>query len=253
MNYKFRYGISILLKYIALSTFVVASIGKSIGQDVAFKPKEIKIYFQSISYSTQKSIASNVVIYDTYYHKIDSIAVPQGGLYLNLPKIDLIFKVRSIETGYKPKGQVLYVSELIDTIKIIIDPKGVSRCPIILQSIFFDENSSVLDSTAISELLRIKKQLLLSDDSTHCFNVQLHSHVDFLEMQNASELLRNRANAVKKVLMQNNSMNIVIYNTDKRWRFVEYPKSKEDHAQNRCVAFKVSNLDCSHAELIIKE
>ena len=243
----------ILFKYIALIIFVVISIEKSVGQDAASRPKDVRIYFKSISYATQKGISSSLIIYNTYYKKIDSIIVPQEGLYLNLPKVDLIFKVRANETGYKPKGQVFYVSELIDTIKMIIDPKGVSRCPIVLQSIFFEENSSVLDSTAISELLRIKKQLLLSDDSTHCFNVQLHSHVDFLEMKNAAELLRNRAKAVRKVLMQNNSMNIIIYDTDKRWRFVEHPKSKEDHAQNRCVAFKVGNAGCSHEDLIIKE
>ena len=243
---------NIFLRYLLLIIFSAIAIEKSIGQEGASKPKEIKIYFQSISYLTQKSIASSVVIYDTYYHKIDSIVVPQEGLYLNLPKIDLIFKVRSIETGYKPKGQVLYESELIDSIKIIIDPKGVSRCPISIRPIFFEQNSYVLDSTALDELRDIKKLLLLCDDSTHCFNVEVHSNIDVLERKNDVALLTNRARVVKEVLMQNNAMNIVVFVTNNQFPPIEKPKTKEEHARNRCVNFKLGRVNCPDKELILK-
>src|SRR6188768_1359663 len=120
-----------MLKCILLFIFSAVSIAKSAAQDIVLKPTSVRIYFQSVTYIIpEQSIATSVVIYDTYYHKIDSVAVSKEGLYLNLPKIDLIFKVRPMEIGYKPKGAVFYADELKDSIKIVVDPKGVSRCPL---------------------------------------------------------------------------------------------------------------------------
>lgn len=233
------------LNYIPLIIFIAVSITKSAGQDIDLKPTSVRIYFQTVTYSNpQQNISSSVVIFDTYYHKIDSVEVPKEGMYLNLPKIDLIFKVRENEVGYRPKGGVFYVDELIDSIKIIVDPKGVSRCPIIVRPIFFEENSYVLDSTALAELKRIKKILLLSDDSIHCFNIELHSNIDVLEKKNAIELLTNRARVVKEILMQNNGMDITMFVINDKYPPIEKPKTKKEHARNRCVNFKMGRVNC---------
>lgn len=165
-------------------------------------------------------------------------------MYLNLPKIDLIFKVRPIEIGYKPKGAVFFADELNDSITIIIDPKGLNRCLLSIRPIFFEQNSYVLDSIALDELKSIKRTLLLSDDSTHCFNVQLHSKIDVLEKNNYKELLANRARVVKEMLMQNNTLDITMFVTNNRFRPIEKPKTKEEHARNRCVDFKVGWINC---------
>jgi len=242
------------LKYLLLIIFSVIAIKESAGQSVTSNQKEVRIYFQSVTYSNpQQNIASSVVIYDTYYHKIDSITVPQEGLYLNLPKIDLIFKVRPLETGYKPKGEVFYADELKDSIKIVIDPKGLSRCPLIIRPIFFAQNSYVLDSTALDELRDIKKLLLLCDDSTHCFNVEVHSNIDVLEKKNSVELLTNRARVIREVLMQNNGMNFTMFVTNDKYAPIEKPKAKEEHAYNRCVTFKLGRVNCPDKELILKK
>ncbi len=242
-----------LIKYIPLIIFSAISITKSAAQDTVLKPTDVRIYFQSVTYSIpEQNIASSLVIYDTYYHKIDSIAVPKEGLYLNLPKIDLIFKVRPMAVGYKPKGGVFYADELKDSIKIIIDPKGVSRCPLIIRSILFAENSYALDSTALYELKEIKRTLLLMDDSTHCFNVEVHSTIDVLEKKKGSELLKNRARVVKEVLMKNNAMNFTLFVTNKKFRPIDKPKNDEEHAYNRCVNFKIGLCLPRWSELEIK-
>lgn len=241
-----------MLKYILLFIFSTISIQTSVGQDTASKPTNVRIYFQSISYRNQQSIPSSVVVYDTYYHKIDSIAVPKEGLYLNLPKIDLIFKVRANEVGYRPKGEVFYAAELKDSIKIVIYSKGTSGGHIIVRPIFFEQNSYVLDSAALDELKHVKKVLLLCDDSTHCFNVEVHSNIDVLERKNDVELLTNRARMVKEVLMQNNAMDIVVFVTNNQYPPIEKPKTKEEHAYNRCVTFKLGRVNCPDKELILK-
>ena len=234
-----------MLKYILLIIFSAITIKESIGQNAASKSTNVRIYFQSVIYSIpQQNIPSSVVIYDTYYNKIDSVTVPKEGVYLDLPKIDLILRVNPMETGYKPKGAVFYADELNDSIKIIIDPKGLSRCPIITRPIFFGQNSYVLDSTAITKLKHIKKVLLLSDDSTHCFNVELHSNIDVSEKKNSVELLNNRAHAIREVLMQDNGMNIIMFVTNDKYPPIENPKTKERHARNRCVDFKVGWINC---------
>lgn len=241
-----------MLKYILLFIFSVISIQTSVGQDTASKPTAVRIYFQTVTYSNpQINIASSVVIYDTYYHKIDSITVPKEGLYLNLPKFDLIFKVSPMQTGYKPKGAVFYADELKDSIKIVIDPKGLSRCPLIIRPIFFAQNSYVLDSTALDALRDIKKLLLLCDDSTHRLNVELHSKIDVLEKKNSGELLANRARVIKEVLMQNTGMNFTLFVTNDTYFQIEKPKTEEEHAYNRCVSFKIGRSQWSEEEIKI--
>ena len=108
-----------------------------------------------------------------------------------------------------------------------------------------------MDSIALDELKSIKRIFLLFDDSTHCFNVQLHSKIDVLEKNNYKELLVNRARVVKEVLMQNNTMDIAMVVTNKRFRAMEKPKTKEEHARNRCVDFKVGFINCGFEELNI--
>jgi outer membrane protein OmpA-like peptidoglycan-associated protein len=229
-----------LLKYISLFIFSAVSIAESLGQDAVKPIENVRIYFQAVSYSNpQKNLPSRVVVYDTYYHKIDSITIPEEGLYLSLPKIDLLFRVSTPEIGYKSKGEVFYADELKDSIKIIIDPKGVSRCPISIRPILFQQNSYALDSIALVQLKDIKRMFLLSDDSTHRFNVQLHSKIDILEKTNDVELLTNRARVIKEVLIKNNAMNIVMFVTNNKYRPIEKPKTQEEHACNRCVDFKV--------------
>jgi len=240
-------------KYILLIIFISVSITKSAAQDIVLKPKNIIIYFQTVTYSIpQINIPSNVVIYDTYYHKIKSFTIPKEGTYLTLPKIDLIFRVSPMEIGYKPKGEVFYTDELKDSIEIVIDLKGLSSCPLIVRPIFFEQNSYVLDSTALAELKSIKKMLLLMDDSTHCFNAQLHSNIDVLERKNAFELLTNRARVIKEMLMQNNGMNITLFVKNDKYPPIEKPKNDEEHARNRCVSFKVGRVNCGFKDLNIK-
>jgi hypothetical protein len=187
MNYKLGMR---MLKYILLFIFSAVSIEKSLSQNIVPSPKVVKIYFQSVSYTTQQSIASRIVIYDTYYNKIDSIAVPKEGLYLNLPKIDLIFKVRPNDKIYRTKKMVFYADELKDSLQILIDPKTIDRCPISIRNVFFKENSYELDSLSIVELRNIKKDLLIFDDSSHCLIIEIHSHIDVLEKTNAAELVK---------------------------------------------------------------
>ena len=242
-----------VLKCILLIIFSAITIEESVGQDVALKPKDVRVYFQSVTYSNpQQNIPSTVVIYDTYYHKIDSISIPKEGLYLKLPKIDLIFKVRANEVGYRPKGEVFYVEELIDSIKIVIYSKETSGGHISIRPIFFSQNSYVLDSTALDNLKHIRKVLLLCDDSTHCFNVEIHSNIDVLERKDSVELLTNRARVVKEVLKQNNAMDIVVFITNNQYPPIEKPKTKEEHAYNRCVTFKLGRVNCPNKELIMK-
>ena len=72
-----------MLKCILRVIFTVISMVDSIGQDEILKPIDVRIYFQSVSFTTQQNIPSSVVIYDTYYNIVDSITVLQKGLYLN--------------------------------------------------------------------------------------------------------------------------------------------------------------------------
>lgn len=242
------------MRYVVLIIFSLITIKESVGQDTALKPAGVRIYFQSVAYGSQKSIASSVVIYDTYYHKIDSIEVPKEGTYLNLPKIDLIIKVRPNEKIYRTTKAVFYAEELKDSLEIVIDPKTIDRCPINIRPILFAENSYELDSSAIGELLVIKKQLLIFDDIEHCLTIQIHSHIDVVEKLNKAELINNRAFAVINFLSQNTKINFkIIYFQEEYWYYNSSPKSKDEHSRNRCVGFKIDNRNCYHKELIIKE
>ncbi len=239
-------------KYILSFIFSTVLFVQSFGQNID-STENVRVYFQTVSYYFNENLASSVFVYDTYYRKIDSIVVPKEGLYINLPKRDLIFDVRIMDIRHKSKKEFLYADELKDSLTILIDTKKIDRCPTMFRDVLFKENSFELDSAALTELRLIKRQLLLMDNFSHCVVIEVYSHIDDLEKNDASELMKNRAAAVVQVLSENNAVTFKVFDKYKNWRHVENPGAAEEHARNRFVGFKIDNRNCYQQNLIIKE